>query len=67
LIEGRTGRADERLDVDGLRQLLVSPQSREVAPENLAHWLVAQAEQANGGPFADDVAMLMLTPTGGVA
>jgi hypothetical protein len=31
----------------------------------LPAWLVGQAELANGGPLADDVAMLLITRGGG--
>lgn len=61
LIEGRTGDGDRRLDVTGLRALIMSPQARNVARADLAAWLVARAEEANDGPLADDVAMLMLS------
>jgi hypothetical protein len=36
-----------------------------VPREALAGWLVAQAEEANGGPLADDVAMLIVRPRTG--
>jgi len=63
LIEGRNGAG--RLDVTGLRALIASPQARSLNHAELPGWLAAQAEQANGGPLADDVAMLMLSPTEG--
>jgi hypothetical protein len=31
----------------------------------LPAWLVGRAEQLNGGPFADDVAMLLVSQGGG--
>jgi serine phosphatase RsbU (regulator of sigma subunit) len=64
LIEGRTGIGDERLDVTGLRALLSQAQNRGVPPDELLSWLVGRAEEANGGPLADDVAMLLLMPDG---
>src|SRR5262249_49578732 len=65
LIEGHTGVGTERLDVDGLCGLLDEPAARGVAPPALPAWLVGQADQANDGPLADDVAMLLITRGGG--
>ena len=65
LIEGRVGEGDERLDVPGLTGLLAEPASRAVPLPELPAWLVGRAEQLNGGPFADDVAMLLVTRGGG--
>jgi len=64
LMEGRMGDGDQRLGVVGLRSLITSPAGRAVARADLPGWLIAQAEEANGGPLADDVAMLMLTRAG---
>lgn len=64
LIEGRTAGQDRRLEVDGLCRLLGSPDGRRVPRADLAAWLVERAEQANGGPLADDVAMLVVGPGG---
>jgi serine phosphatase RsbU (regulator of sigma subunit) len=61
LIEGRTGVGNERLDVDGLRGLLDEPAARTVPLPALPAWLVGRAEQGNGGPLADDVAMLLIS------
>lgn len=61
LIEGRVGRGDERLDVPGLRDLVADPPARRVPLAQLPSWLVGQAEERNGGPFADDVAMLLVS------
>jgi serine phosphatase RsbU (regulator of sigma subunit) len=65
LIEGRTGVGNERLDVAGLCGLLDDPAARGVPLPALPAWLVGQAEQANGGPLADDVAMLLISRGGG--
>jgi len=65
LIEGHTGPGTERLDVDGLCGLLDEPAARGVPLPALPAWLVGQADQANGGPLADDVAMLLITHGGG--
>ncbi len=65
LIEGRTGVGNERLDVGGLCDLLGEPAARDVPLAALPAWLVGQAEQGNGGPLADDVAMLLISRGGG--
>ncbi|WP_239107652.1 PP2C family protein-serine/threonine phosphatase [Spirilliplanes yamanashiensis] len=66
LIEGRVAPgARERLDVPGLCGLLAEPESHQVPLPALPGWLVGRAEQGNGGPLADDVAMLVLTRGGG--
>jgi len=58
LIEGRD-QAD-RLGVEGLCRMLDGYRTRITAPRELPKWLVGQAEQRNGEPLADDVAMLYL-------
>ncbi|MGX6602939.1 PP2C family protein-serine/threonine phosphatase [Micromonosporaceae bacterium Da 78-11] len=65
LIEGHTGVGKERLDVDGLCGLLDEPAARTVPLAALPAWLVGRAEQGNGGPLADDVAMLLISHGGG--
>ncbi|SDT71714.1 PP2C family protein-serine/threonine phosphatase [Actinoplanes derwentensis] len=65
LIEGRTGAGDERLDVDGLCKLLDEPDARSRPLPELPEWLVARADRDNGGPLADDVAMLLISRGGG--
>ncbi|MEU8084480.1 fused response regulator/phosphatase [Micromonospora sp. NPDC049101] len=65
LIEGRVGVGNERLDVPGLSGLLDEPANREVSLPALPAWLVGRAEQINGGPLADDVAMLLVSRGGG--
>jgi serine phosphatase RsbU (regulator of sigma subunit) len=65
LIEGHTGVGNERLDVDGLCALIGEPAAREVPLAALPAWLVGRAEQGNGGPLADDVAMLLISRGGG--
>jgi serine phosphatase RsbU (regulator of sigma subunit) len=61
LIEGHTGGGSERLDVDGLCKLLDEPAARDVPIPALPAWLVGRADQDNGGPLADDVAMLLIS------
>jgi serine phosphatase RsbU (regulator of sigma subunit) len=69
LIEGRHG--DDWLGTDGLCELVTGYTREERPMTELPEWLVAQAEARNGGPLADDVAMLLLCgearPTGPVA
>jgi serine phosphatase RsbU (regulator of sigma subunit) len=64
LIEGRTSDRDRRLGVTGLRALITEAAERGVARRDLAAWLAAKAEEANGGPLADDIAILLLSPSG---
>jgi serine phosphatase RsbU (regulator of sigma subunit) len=61
LIEGRIGAGDDRLEVEGLGAMLSDPAARDVPMGELPAWLVGRAEEANGGPLADDVAMLLVT------
>jgi serine phosphatase RsbU (regulator of sigma subunit) len=65
LIEGHTGVGNERLDVSGLCALIGEPAALEVPPAALPAWLVGRADQGNGGPLADDVAMLLISRGGG--
>jgi serine phosphatase RsbU (regulator of sigma subunit) len=65
LIEGHTGVGAERLDVTGLCALIEEPPARDVPLAELPGWLVGRAERANGGPLADDVAMLLISRGGG--
>src|SRR4051794_25343653 len=65
LIEGRPGAGNDRLEVEGLCALLAEPAATGVPLPALPAWLVGQAEQANGGPLADDVAMLIISRGGG--
>jgi serine phosphatase RsbU (regulator of sigma subunit) len=64
LIEGRVCDKDDRLDVAGLGAVLSDPAARDVPLAELPAWLVGRAEEANGGPLADDVAMLLVTRAG---
>jgi serine phosphatase RsbU (regulator of sigma subunit) len=66
LVEGYAEPGEEdRLDVTGLCDLLADPVGREGPVSQLTSWLFDRAEQANGGPLADDVAMLLLSRGGG--
>ncbi|HKT05403.1 MAG TPA: SpoIIE family protein phosphatase [Rugosimonospora sp.] len=66
LIEGRAD--DSRLGVDGLCEL-VRNYPADAALSGIPDWLISQAEERNGEPLADDVAMLLLRrqPSGGTA
>jgi serine phosphatase RsbU (regulator of sigma subunit) len=65
LIEGwANGEGGERLGVDGLCKLLARPDRATVPPADLPRWLAGEVELGNGGPLADDVAVLLLTPSG---
>jgi serine phosphatase RsbU (regulator of sigma subunit) len=63
LIDGRTPDGG-RLDVPGLLALINSPEAAAVPQGELASWLVRRAEEANAGPLADDVAMLLVSRAG---
>ena len=65
LIEGHTGAGNERLDVDGLCKLLDESEARRLPVPSLPAWLVNRADQDNGGPLTDDVAMLLVSRGGG--
>ncbi|GAA5182940.1 SpoIIE family protein phosphatase [Rugosimonospora acidiphila] len=62
LIEGRVpDEPDGRLGIGGLTTLVQQYRDRGAPLAELPDWLVAAAEERNGGPLADDVAMLLLT------
>jgi serine phosphatase RsbU (regulator of sigma subunit) len=63
LIEARID--DDWLGTDGLCRMVEAYTRSGGDPDGLPEWLVAEAERRNGGPLADDVAMLLLT--GGAA
>ncbi|WP_121162457.1 PP2C family protein-serine/threonine phosphatase [Micromonospora pisi] len=65
LIEGRVGEGTDRLDVPGLGDLVTDPRAGVVPLAELPGWLVSRAEELNGGPLADDVAMLLVSRGGG--
>jgi serine phosphatase RsbU (regulator of sigma subunit) len=66
LVEGYAEPGEEdRLDVTGLCDLLTEPAARQRPLGQLPGWLFDRAEEANGGPLADDVAMLLLSRGGG--
>ncbi len=61
LIEGRIDDEETRLGVAGLCALVSEYRSAGAPFSGLPGWLLDQAERRNGGPLADDVAMLLLT------
>jgi serine phosphatase RsbU (regulator of sigma subunit) len=64
LIDGRVGPGPERLDGEGLAQLVQrqvhSQPDWRSAPEAFVDALIAQAEGLNGGDLVDDVAVLLV-------
>jgi serine phosphatase RsbU (regulator of sigma subunit) len=63
LIEGWAGDVHgDRLGVDGLCEVLAGRDRAATPPVDLPRWLVSRVEERNGGPLADDVAVLLLTP-----
>jgi serine phosphatase RsbU (regulator of sigma subunit) len=60
-VKGRAASDADRLGVDGLRELLADPRRSALSRHELPAWLVGEVEQRNGGPLADDVAMLLVT------
>jgi serine phosphatase RsbU (regulator of sigma subunit) len=66
IIEGRMGAGSERLGEAGLHRLVAErigprPSWRE-DPNSLLDELVVGAEELNGGPLVDDVAMILIGP-----
>jgi serine phosphatase RsbU (regulator of sigma subunit) len=64
IIEGRIGSGPERLGEEGLHRLIAegieSHPDWQEEPRQLLDELIASAEDLNGGPLNDDVAMLLL-------
>lgn len=61
LVEGRLGDGSERLGDDGLFGLCATRLNRGDTMERLPASLVESAETLNGGPLADDVAIVLLS------
>jgi serine phosphatase RsbU (regulator of sigma subunit) len=61
IIEGHDGDGDDRLEVSGLSRLAVQSMHGTDDLERLADQLILGAEQANGEPLHDDVALLVLS------
>jgi serine phosphatase RsbU (regulator of sigma subunit) len=66
IIEGRVGPHSQRLGEEGLRRLVAEQIERRPGwrgdPHTLLNELVATAEDLNGGPLVDDVAMILIGP-----
>lgn len=60
IYEGHTGDGNDRLGLDGLATL-AGDLAKTVAPDSLLDALVEQVQSMNGGPVADDIAMLLIT------
>ena len=56
--EARVGQGSERLGEAGLCELVAA--ARDAEPEALVRHVVEGAEERNGGPLADDVALLLV-------
>jgi serine phosphatase RsbU (regulator of sigma subunit) len=65
LVEGKIGAGDERLGMDRLTEMCVDSPARAASLSELPGLLVEQAETANGGALADDVAILLLSKGSG--
>jgi serine phosphatase RsbU (regulator of sigma subunit) len=61
IFEGRTGQGTDRLDTEGLIRLTEGAFQRGTTLREVASLLVAAAEEANGEPLADDVALVVLS------
>ncbi len=59
LIEARDG--DEWIGTDGVCRMIDAYLSADGVPDGLARHLATEAERSNGGPLADDIAMLLLS------
>jgi serine phosphatase RsbU (regulator of sigma subunit) len=66
IIEGRTGSGAQRLGEEGLHRLAAERIGRRPSwradPQALLSELLAAAEDLNGGPLVDDVAMILIGP-----
>lgn len=63
LIEGWSAdEGDDRLGVDGLCTILAGAVESGLLGPDLPGWLVGTVEERNGGPLADDVAVVLISP-----
>jgi len=63
LIEGwSTEEGGDRLGVEGLCRIVEDALGSGLRGAELPPWLVGAVEERNGGPLADDVAVLLITP-----
>jgi serine phosphatase RsbU (regulator of sigma subunit) len=61
IVECRVGDAGERLDTAGLIELAERAFEKAASLEQVGDLLLAGAEEANGGPLRDDVALILLS------
>jgi serine phosphatase RsbU (regulator of sigma subunit) len=60
IIEGRSGAGHARWDIEGLLAVLAAEPWDLARLDELADRLILRAEEANGGPLADDVALFLV-------
>ena len=61
VIEGRIGDGPARLGQEGLAEMVAAADARAAGdPQQLVRLLVERAEDLNGGPLADDVALVLM-------
>jgi serine phosphatase RsbU (regulator of sigma subunit) len=61
IVEGRDGGGDERFETAGLTRVALTSKGQTTSLEALADTLIKGAEQANGEPLRDDVALVLLS------
>jgi serine phosphatase RsbU (regulator of sigma subunit) len=61
IVEGRTAGSTDRFETSGLARIAVQLAANTTSLEVLADQLIAGAEEANGEPLSDDVALLLLS------
>jgi serine phosphatase RsbU (regulator of sigma subunit) len=61
IIEGRASHGEDRFETTGLARLVAEASAGSSDLETLADRMIAGAEEANGEPLCDDVALLMLS------
>ncbi|WP_046470433.1 PP2C family protein-serine/threonine phosphatase [Allosalinactinospora lopnorensis] len=61
LVDAFDGGPPDRLEVHGLRRILIDVLDRGTSLTDLPGQVVDEAERHNGGPLQDDVAMLLMT------
>jgi len=64
LVEGRDASGNGRLDVEGLVEVATVAFTKADGLDEVADRLIAGAEEANGAPLPDDVALILLSTAG---
>jgi serine phosphatase RsbU (regulator of sigma subunit) len=68
LIEGwATPEGGDRLGVEGVCEILSNQSHAWAESAELPAWLVSEVEERNGGALADDVAVVLISPSSGTA